>query len=503
MGDDSAKTLALREAWQEALMKDRLRDALAALDGLELLEPNEPRWPHRKGDVLRRLGRPKEAEESLERAVRCYMNRGFFTRAAALAKVLVELDPARAPILEELNPAPAKQLRDEAVSPKSSPLNPRMPPPPRLPSGTMPAVRVPPIPREEPIELPKTAKAFDPLPPSPDDDEHPSVVAGVRADRISVVASAMALVSANDVADDEVRFVDVPDVYALDVDLSELEESSPRDSSPELEVEGFDDDEAPTAVRLALMSGASLFVDVPKPAMSEMVAAASLVDLTHGVPVYRRGEHADGLYVVVEGKVDLVVPGTTKKLVVTEGSVFGEDALLEGGVRNADTRVSGRMLALKIPKVALDEIVQRHASLGDVLFDVLVRRLLTMSLQTSPLFAVFDLPTRKELARLFEVRRAAPNTIIKQKGKRSDGLYLPLAGELEARYDETSVTILPLGTMFGHTSLLSDEPEERTIRTRKESVVLRLPAARFLAFAARVPTALAHLAALAREQPTG
>lgn len=498
MAVDPKKIEKLREAWEKAVAKDRLKDALAALDGLELLEPHEARWAHRKGDVLRRLGKMKEAEESFVRAVRCYQQQGFLARAAALAKAVADLNPERAALVRELDPEPAKRIRNEVAPPRSSsPLNPKMPPPPRLPSGTMPAVSRP-IPREDPIEFPKAQKAIDVPPPSVDVeldfDREPSSIAGVRADHISVVAQAMGLEAAKDAAPDEVRFENVPEVYSFDVDLSELEDDRTRDSSPELEVHGYGEDETPTAVRLALMSGATLFMDVPREAMTEMVAAAHLVDLPHGAAVYRRGEPADGLYVVVEGNVDLIVPGTKKKLVVSEGSAFGEDALLEDALRLATTRVSGRLLALEIPKVALDAIVLRHAMLGDVLFDVLVKRLLTMAIQTSPLFSAFDVPKRKELARLFEVRRAAPGTIIKQRGKRSDGLYLVLAGDIEVEGGSK----IPLGTMFGATSLLSDAPEQHTVRARKESVVLRLPAARFLGFAARVPDALTHLAELAK-----
>jgi CRP-like cAMP-binding protein len=494
-----AKIQELRDAWEKAIARDRLKDALAALDGLELLEPREPRWPHRKGDVLRRLDKKKEAEETFVRAVRCYQAQGFFTRAAALAKAVVDLNPERADLLRELDPAPAKKIKDEVAPPKASPLHPKMPPPPRLPSGTMGAVAAPKpiIPREDPLEFPKATKAIAaPTFPEPrDEDREPSSIAGVRADRISVVAAAMGLEKAKDAAPDELRFENVPDVYAFEVDLSELEDEPVPDSAPQLEVEGFGDEETPTAVRLALMSAATLFVDVPKEAMAAMVKAAHLVDLAHGAPIYRRGEPADGLYVVVEGKVDLIVPGTKKKLVVTEGSAFGEDALLEGALRIATTRVNGRLLALKIPKIALDAIVLEHAMLGDVLFDVLVRRLITMALQTSPLFAAFDVPKRKELARLFEVRRAAAGTVIKERGKRSDGLYLALAGDIAIEGGGS----IPLGQMFGHTSLLSDAPEQNTVRARRESVLLRLPAARFLGFAARVPAALTHLAELAKD----
>jgi CRP-like cAMP-binding protein len=245
------------------------------------------------------------------------------------------------------------------------------------------------------------------------------------------------------------------------------------------------------------MSGATLFAAVPQDVMTELVGAAELLEMPHGAIVYRRNEPANGLYVLVEGMVLLVRRGDPRALALHEGQVFGEDCLLEGATRAVDVRVRGRMLALRIPKDALDRVVLRHSAVGDVLFDVLVRRLVTNVLQTSTLFAAFDLPTRKELARLFEVRRASRGVVIKRSGKRSDGLYLALAGELEVERDGEKA-LLPLGTMFGHTSLVSEAPETHTIVVRNDAVVLRLSAARFLAFAARFPAALAHLTELAK-----
>ncbi len=98
---------------------------------------------------------------------------------------------------------------------------------------------------------------------------------------------------------------------------------------------------------------------------------------------------------------------------------------------------------------------------------------------------------------MFEIRRVTPGLVLKQRGKRSDGFYVALAGAFEMEGEDGARNALPLGTMFGQSSLLSDAPETYTVVARKESIVLRLPAARFLAFAARFPLALAQVAELA------
>ena len=68
----SSRSRNLRERLHSALRKERLKEALGHYETLELLEPNEPRWPHRKGDLLKRLGRPQQAVIAYERAVGLY-----------------------------------------------------------------------------------------------------------------------------------------------------------------------------------------------------------------------------------------------------------------------------------------------------------------------------------------------------------------------------------------------------------------------------------------------
>src|SRR5262245_17460083 len=73
---------------------DQLGDVV--LEELETLEPDNPRWPHRRGDLLRKMGRNQDAVHCYERAAGLYMSSGFLPRAIAMAKVVVEMDPKRA-----------------------------------------------------------------------------------------------------------------------------------------------------------------------------------------------------------------------------------------------------------------------------------------------------------------------------------------------------------------------------------------------------------------------
>ncbi len=59
----------LKEKLERAAERERPREALELLDQLEAVEPDKARWPHRRGDILRKQGRRAEAVGAYERAV--------------------------------------------------------------------------------------------------------------------------------------------------------------------------------------------------------------------------------------------------------------------------------------------------------------------------------------------------------------------------------------------------------------------------------------------------
>ena len=68
---DSATT-DLRAELSRALKAERFKQALELYELIEKRKPEEPRWAHRKGDLLRRMGRSVDAVVAYERAVHLY-----------------------------------------------------------------------------------------------------------------------------------------------------------------------------------------------------------------------------------------------------------------------------------------------------------------------------------------------------------------------------------------------------------------------------------------------
>lgn len=122
MSEDKALRRA-RTKLAKALEAGRDEEAIELLTQLRRLEPDNPRWPHKQGELLRIRGAASSAAHCFERAVALYAKQGFIARAVAMAKTVVELDPARIGILERIDPHAAQLLRTQGRTSRAAQLD--------------------------------------------------------------------------------------------------------------------------------------------------------------------------------------------------------------------------------------------------------------------------------------------------------------------------------------------------------------------------------------------
>ncbi len=100
----------LRAQLNTALEDGRMIEALEIYELLETRAPDEPRWSHRKGDLLRRIGHEAEALRAYTRAAYLYSARGFDARATATARLVLAIDPSKGDVLERVNRVAERRL---------------------------------------------------------------------------------------------------------------------------------------------------------------------------------------------------------------------------------------------------------------------------------------------------------------------------------------------------------------------------------------------------------
>jgi CRP-like cAMP-binding protein len=310
----------------------------------------------------------------------------------------------------------------------------------------------------------------------------------------SVIDLADELVIAPDVAPGETRFSNAPPARGVRVDMTAAE-LTPRRRAPSAPISSHKPPR--TAASLSKLPLFPLFAELPQLVLVELIKSSTVIEADEGVPVVRAGEPADALYGIIEGSVEVAVPGQSLKMTLAEGDVFGEACLLPAEIRRANVTVRGHLVAIRLARELLSQIIGMHPPIAEVLLDLLTRRLLTNLLQSAPMFQELDTRGRQHMVELFEIRRAPGGTRLAVAGKTMDGLYITLTGRVvvEGMYGSTEVH--DAGTMFGQSSLLMNERSDVTITTQSPMLLLRLPAQAFHSAVMQYPGMLAHLSELA------
>lgn len=443
-----SKSTDLRAELSKALKSDKLNEALDIYELLEKRFKDEPRWPHRKGDLLQRMGRKADAVLAYERAVDIYAAQGFVARAAAMAKVIMAIDSSKGEVLELVDPEAARQLhrRNRSVI----------------------------VTADEP--------------PTPVSEGPPTATQ-------SLITDALPLITDRTAPSDETRFTKPEKTGDVRLDITGVEllqRPSARESLMS---------QRPSANTLAQLPSMPLFAEVPRNILETLVRESTLIDVEDGQRLVTAGTTADALFVLVEGNVIGQRGSDVRSLLLGEGDVAGVSCLLSNVNYGEDIIACGRVRALRISKLLLDRLVEEHPPFGDVLLEILSRRLLATLLRTNPIFAAFDEETRKKIASMFEVRRAVAGTRILEAGKRSDGMYLPMYGRIVAlKEDGTRIGDMELGHTMGQESMLMRQPSPITVQAASDVLLLRMAAPKFSDLLMKRPDVVQHIETLKRRK---
>lgn len=109
--------------------------------------------------------------------------------------------------------------------------------------------------------------------------------------------------------------------------------------------------------------------------------AALAVERTYadGDSVFLRGAQADGMLVILQGRIRLsIISPEGRELILREaeaGSVIGEIAVLDGGRRTADAVANGSVITGFISQAAFSKLLEDRPALQNLIMHVLCARL--------------------------------------------------------------------------------------------------------------------------------
>lgn len=227
-----------------------------------------------------------------------------------------------------------------------------------------------------------------------------------------------------------------------------------------------------------------LFSQLDKDAFIALFERLQVKSAPAGERLITEGQTTRTMYIVAQGEVCVFreKDGARTELArLSDGSFFGEIALLSSSPRMASVETTKNTILLEMTRDDVGEIVKRHPSVTDVLVRFYRERFLANLVRSNPLlFAPLSDDEKRAVFEHFQSVTVPPGTVLLQKGEMGQGLYLILRGECDVVDTgpdgrELRLPTLSEGDFFGEMSLLLNTAVTATVRARSTCVVLRLP----------------------------
>jgi CRP-like cAMP-binding protein len=229
-----------------------------------------------------------------------------------------------------------------------------------------------------------------------------------------------------------------------------------------------------------------LFGALDPASLHSLVGKARVVSLEAGQVLFRQGDQANSLYIVVDGAVVPIAEGERRrKLAVLErGDFFGEIGLIAKQPRNAtiEALVESKLLAIDHP-VVCGLIAHQPAVAKDIL-RFLRRRLIDRQIRTHLFFSAFAHAEREAIARQFRVLEVEKGAALIQAGRPPEGLFVVLAGSMAVvgrDGDERGKELgaLGMGDDLGGLALLEGRAARAAVIAKEKSWLVVLGEGRF------------------------
>ena len=273
---------------------------------------------------------------------------------------------------------------------------------------------------------------------------------------------------------------------------------------------------------LRVLENVPLFVDLPAHELEELVRVMQPIERPANAPLWRQGQAADGLHVIVEGKIAISLrqPGGAELRVATLGprDVLGEVPLLDGGTRSASARVESAARLLFLSRPDFEALtLRRHPTA------LMVRRRILLlvcerlrkayselagtlgaefeggprsappgggeNIHTPPpsdylrrlaFFKGFGPSELSELLDRSQLILVARGNILVAEGDPAQALYVTLNGAVEEAIERGNqripVGLAGPGHAFSFLGLIDGDPSPLISRTRERSLLLVVPA---------------------------
>ncbi|MBN1574654.1 MAG: cyclic nucleotide-binding domain-containing protein [Deltaproteobacteria bacterium] len=225
-----------------------------------------------------------------------------------------------------------------------------------------------------------------------------------------------------------------------------------------------------------------LFSDLSRDEFIAVVDKIKPITFSAGEVILREGEEGDSIYCIVSGEVSVSKRSEQGEEVyinsLGEGDFFGEIGFFSNAVRFATIKAVVETTLLELTKRDMDNVVEDHPQVRDVLLNFYKKRILDTILATSPLFSSLSAKKRSVILDLFKPRRFGEGDVVIKQGAPGDSMYFIQSGYVkvvakkEGGGDFTS-RLLP-GDFFGEVALITGKPRTADVIAESDLRLLEI-----------------------------
>jgi CRP-like cAMP-binding protein len=465
----------LKSRLVRTLKARHLDGALSALSALALKQPEESRWPKRAARLLRAKEDQQGELAALRRALELQVDQGRVLDAIASCKAILDILPSDEQTLQTLD---LLYLNGSPVEEANEPTDPNETVRSDAPLDTLLLTEV--VPGARSVQF---------------GDEEPGRINEIPVDANGESGEEVVDLHLEDWTGREDGSSDIAAAQAACLPPSHDAERSRRSAA-----------ERGASLRIELAS-VPLFGDLDPASLQTLIRKSRIVRLEPGQVLFRQGDAANSLYVVVEGAVVPIAEGERRrKLAVLEkGQFFGEIGLMAMQPRNATIEGLVETKLLAIDRRVLWELIDKQPSVAKSILRFLRARLIDRQIRTNLFFAAFAHGEREAVARQFRVLEVSDGARIAEQGSPPEGLFVVLSGtlELRERVRDKLVGALGAGDVFGGLSLLEGQPSATDVIAKGKCWLVVMGEGRFRKILDANPRLARVLRRLAREGRAG
>jgi cAMP-dependent protein kinase regulator len=266
-------------------------------------------------------------------------------------------------------------------------------------------------------------------------------------------------------------------------------------------------------VERPLIGALPLFSSIGRAGLRGLIAGMEPLWVTQSTHVIEQGATGSEAYFVARGELEVRRERQPEPLVLaklTNGSLFGEMALLARAPRSGSVVATRPSIVVRVRRDALDALARSQPEVGSELAAHCKQRMVQNLVRMSPVLAAVAPSDRPALTERFQMRIFEPSEILIHQDEPPPGLFLLASGEVtvlrrDSADDEGLVIArLGVGEIVGEVATVLRRHANADVVASHATVALFLPAEEFLALIDGHPTILIQLyrIAIARDEET-